>query len=164
MFQALTVLSIGNFFKSAKPRSKILILDSNPDVQSKKSFFTSAWTDLYKKQIEYIPNMEINEVDLSTRTLISEFGDKIKGDVLNVIPPNRAGLIAQNAGLITTNDKWCDVDWVTLESKKYKNVHVLGDATLSTEKMPKSYTANQHGKVAASYIDFLMVKHLRLVK
>ncbi|OUW05131.1 MAG: flavocytochrome C [Betaproteobacteria bacterium TMED156] len=141
---------VAHYFKLNKPRSKVLILDANPQIQSKKKLFISAWDNLYKNIIEYIPNVEINELDLGSKTLISLFGDRVKGDVLNVIPPNRAGEIAKSTGLITTNNKWCDVNWLTLESVKFKNIHILGDSTLATEKMPKSgHMANQHGKVVA---------------
>ena len=69
----------------------------------------------------------------------------------------RAGDIAQSAGLITANNRWCGVDWLTMESTAKKNIHVLGDATLSAPGMPKSgHMANQHGKVAAAAIIELM--------
>lgn len=144
---------IANYFKKYKPRSKVLVLDANADVQSKKVFFMSSWNSQYKNIVEYVPNMEISEVDLKSRTLITQFGDKVSGEVLNVIPPNTAGKIAHTAGLVTTNNKWCDVNWLNLESKQFKNIHILGDSTLATEKMPKSaHMANQHGKVVASAI------------
>jgi len=79
--------------------------------------------------------------------------DDVKGDVLNVVPPHRAGDLAAKAGLITTNNRWCDVDWRTMESKAVKGVHVLGDATLSAPAMPKSASmANNHAKIAAAAI------------
>lgn len=144
---------VANYFKQQKPRSKILVLDANSDVQSKKSFFMSSWDTMYKNIVEYVPDMEISELDYKSRTLITHFGDKVKGEVLNVIPPNTAGKVAHSAGLVTTNDRWCDVNWLNLESKKFKNIHILGDATLATEQMPKSaHIANQHGKVVASAI------------
>ena len=81
-------------------------------------------------------------------TVKLEFDD-VKGDVLNVVPPHRAGDIAVQAGLITANNRWCGVDWLTMESKAVKGVHVLGDATLSAPAMPKSASmANKHAKVA----------------
>ena len=77
----------------------------------------------------------------------------VAGDVLNVIPPMRAADIARDAGLITANERWCEVDWTTMESTKVPLVHVLGDATLSAPAMPKSgHMANQHGKAAAAAI------------
>jgi NADPH-dependent 2,4-dienoyl-CoA reductase/sulfur reductase-like enzyme len=79
--------------------------------------------------------------------------EDVRGDVLNVVPPQRAGDIALKAGLITTNNRWCDVDWRTMESKAAPGVHVLGDATLSAAAMPKSASmANNHAKIAAAGI------------
>jgi hypothetical protein len=83
--------------------------------------------------------------------------DSIKGDVLNVIPPMRAANIARSTGVITANNRWCEVDWLTMESTAVKGVHVLGDATLSAPAMPKSgHMANQHAKVAAAAIIEIM--------
>jgi hypothetical protein len=71
----------------------------------------------------------------------------LRGDVLNLIPPMRAGVIAHASELADWNESWCPVDWVTLESTRLPRVHVLGDATLSAPGMPKSgHMANQHGK------------------
>jgi NADH dehydrogenase FAD-containing subunit len=73
--------------------------------------------------------------------------------VLNVVPPHRAADLAAKSGLITTNNRWCDVDWRTMESKAVKGIHVLGDATLSAPAMPKSASmANNHAKIAAGAI------------
>lgn len=144
--------TVGHYFKTAKPRSKILILDANQDVTSKKGLFTAAWNSLYPGMIEYRPQSELRDVDVQTRTAILEF-DRVKADVLNVIPPQRAGDIARTTGLITANDRWCGVDWLTLESAAQKNIHILGDATLSAPGMPKSgHMANQQAKVAAAAI------------
>jgi sulfide dehydrogenase [flavocytochrome c] flavoprotein subunit len=88
---------------------------------------------------------------------VSNLGDRIKGDVLNLIPQQRAGNLARDAGLVTANDRWCEVNWMSLESIKVPGVHVLGDATLSAPGMPKSgHMANQHGKAAAAAIVELM--------
>jgi NADPH-dependent 2,4-dienoyl-CoA reductase/sulfur reductase-like enzyme len=101
--------------------------------------------------------MAVAEVDVQGRRFITNLGDTIKGDVLNLIPPQRAGDIARDAGLITANNRWCEIDWVTTESIKVKNVHVIGDATLSAPAMPKSgHMANQHGKAAAAAIVEMM--------
>ena len=84
---------------------------------------------------------------------LAEFGDRIEADVLNVVPPMAAAQIAREAGLINANDRWCNVDWLTLESTEARGIHVLGDATLSAPAMPKSgHMANQHGKAAAAAI------------
>jgi NADPH-dependent 2,4-dienoyl-CoA reductase/sulfur reductase-like enzyme len=101
--------------------------------------------------------MAVAEVDVGGRRFVTNLGDSLKGDVLNLIPPQRAGNIARDAGLITANNRWCEVDWVSTESIKVKNVHVIGDATLSAPAMPKSgHMANQHGKAAAAAIVELM--------
>ena len=143
---------IAAYLKQAKPRSKLLVLDANPDVSSKGPLFKKAWADLYKGVLEYHGNARAVGVDAATGTVKLEVED-VKGDVLNVVPPQRAGDIARKAGLITTNSRWCDVDWRTLESKAVPGVHVLGDATLSAAAMPKSGSmASGHAKVAAAAI------------
>jgi sulfite dehydrogenase len=141
---------IASYFKQAKPRSKVLVLDANPDVTSKGPLFKRAWSELYPGIVEYRGNA--NVVAVETGAVRTDF-DTIKGDVLNVVPPHRAGDIAAMSGLITTNNRWCDVDWRTMESKAAKGVHVLGDATLSATGMPKSASmANNHAKIAAAAI------------
>lgn len=141
------------YFKQHKPKSKILVLDANPDITSKKGLFLKAWTERYPGLIEYVPNSTLVNVDAGNRKLQFEFGDDVRADVLNVVPPQRAGNIAKQAGLITANDRWCEVDWLTTESIAAKGIHVLGDATLSAPAMPKSgFMANSHAKIAAEAI------------
>jgi len=144
------VCQVAAYFKAAKPRSKILVLDENADVTSKGPLFKKAWSELYAGMIEYRPNSKAIDVDVGARTVKLEFGDQ-KGDVLNVLPPMRAGAIA--APYITANRRWCEVDWLTFESKAAKGVHVLGDALQIAPAMPKSATmANGHGKVCAAAV------------
>jgi len=141
------------YFKRAKPRSKVLILDGNEDVISKKALFLKAWNDEYRGIVEYRPNCVLTEVDVRTSTLKFETTDDVTGDVLNVIPPQRAGSIAGQAGVITANDRWCEVDFLSFESIRVPNIHVLGDAIQVAPLMPKSgHMANQHAKVAAAAI------------
>lgn len=143
---------VAHYFKIAKPKSKVLILDANEDVQSKKGLFMAAWNGPYKGIVEYRPNSELEDVDARTLTAKLQFSD-VKADVLNVVPPQRAGNIAERTGLITANNRWCNVDWLTMESVKVKGIHVLGDATLSAPAMPKSgHMANQHAKVCAAAV------------
>jgi sulfite dehydrogenase len=142
---------VAAYFKQAKPRSKVLVLDANPDVTSKPGLFKAAWKDLYSN-LEYRGNSKAIGVDPKTMTVKLEVED-VKGDVLNVVPPQSAGDIARKAGLVTTNNRWCDVDWRTMESKAVKGIHVLGDATLSAPAMPKSGSmANNQAKIAAAAI------------
>ena len=146
------VCQVADYFKRAKPKSKIIVLDSNPDIVSKAGLFRAAWNGLYKGMIDYKPNSELADVDVKGMTVKLTFDD-VKGDVLNVVPPQRAGDIARTAGLITANQRWCGVDWLTCESTVAKGVHVLGDATLSASAMPKSASmANQHAKVCAAAV------------
>lgn len=141
------------YFKQAKPKSKVLILDANDDVTSKGPLFKKAWADRYKGIIEYRPGHKLIDVDVATKTLKFDFNDDLKADVLNVIPPMRAGDIAHQAGLATANKRWCEVDWLTMESVAAKNIHILGDSLQIAPAMPKSgHMANQHGKVAAAAI------------
>ena len=143
---------IAFYLKQAKPKSKLLVLDANEDIVSKKGLFLAAWNDLYKGIIQYMPNHEVKEVAAKAGSVKTDF-DTVKGDVLNVIPPQRAGNIAAQAKLITTNNRWCDVDWLTMESKVAAGIHILGDATLSAAAMPKSASmANNHAKIAAGAI------------
>jgi NADPH-dependent 2,4-dienoyl-CoA reductase/sulfur reductase-like enzyme len=146
------VSQVASYFKAAKPRSKVIMLDGNEDIVSKKGLFVAAWNDLYKGIIEYRPNQEAKDVDVRGMAVKTDF-DSFKGDVLNVVPPQKAGLVAEQAKLITANNRWCGVDWQTMESVAVPGVYVLGDATLSAAAMPKSASmANNHAKIAASAI------------
>ncbi len=143
---------VANYFKKHQRRSKVLILDANPDVTSKGPLFKKAWTELYPGIIEYRGNAKAVGVDARSGTVKLEVED-VRGDVLNVVPPQRAGDIAVSAGLVTANNRWCGVDWRTTESTAAKGVHVLGDATLSAALMPKSGSmANQQAKVCAAAV------------
>jgi sulfide dehydrogenase [flavocytochrome c] flavoprotein subunit len=144
------VSQIAAYFKAAKPRSKIILLDENPDVTSKGPLFKKAWADLYPGMIEYRGRSKALDVDVRSMTIKGEFADQ-RGDVLNVLPPMKAGAIA--APYITANQRWCEVDWLTFESKAVKGVHILGDSLQLAPLMPKSATmANGHGKVCAAAI------------
>lgn len=147
---------IAAYLKKAKPRSKVLVLDANPDLVSKGPLFKRAWADLYKGILEYRGSARVVGVDARTMTARLEVED-VKADVLNILPPQRAGDIAVRAGLATAGNRWCEVDWLTMESKAAKGVHVLGDATLSAPGMPKSGSmANQQGKLCAAAVVALL--------
>jgi len=147
------VCQVAWYFKRAKPRSKILVCDGNPDVTSKAALFKKAWAEEYRGLVEYRANNVLTDVDLATRTAKFETADDVKADVLNVVPPQRAGAIARAAGVITANNRWCEVDFRSFESVRGKGVHVLGDAIQIAQAMPKSgHMANNHGKIAAAAI------------
>jgi NADPH-dependent 2,4-dienoyl-CoA reductase/sulfur reductase-like enzyme len=145
---------VAAYFRARKPRSKVLLLDANADVTSKGPLFKKAWSDLYKGIIEYRPNSKAVDVDVRGRALKLEFDD-VKADVLNVLPPMKAGGAA--AAFITVNKRWCEVDWVTYESKAAKGVHILGDSLQIAPAMPKSGSmANAHARVCAAAVVALL--------
>ena len=141
---------VAAYLKEAKPRSKVLVLDANPEVQSKKALFERAFAQHYKGILEYRPNAELKEV--SGNVAKFEFED-VKADVLNVVPPQHAADLARTAGLVNINNRWVGVNWLTMESTAMPGIHVLGDATFPGPQMPKSgHMANQHAKVAAAAV------------
>jgi NADPH-dependent 2,4-dienoyl-CoA reductase/sulfur reductase-like enzyme len=148
---------VASYFSKAKPKSKVLILDANDDVTSKGPLFKKAWAERYKGIVEYRSKHVVQDVDAATNTLKFEFNDSVKADVLNLIPPMRAGEIAVKTGLATANKRWCEVDFLTFESKAAKNIHVLGDSIQIAPAMPKSgHMANQHGKTCAAAVVALL--------
>jgi len=96
-------------------------------------------------------------VDVASGTLKFEFNGDVKANVLNVLPNMRAGELAVKSGLATANKRWCEVDFLTFESKVVKNVHIIGDAIQIAPAMPKSgHMANQHGKTCAGAVVALL--------
>jgi NADPH-dependent 2,4-dienoyl-CoA reductase/sulfur reductase-like enzyme len=142
------------YFKQAKPRSKVLILDGNPDVTSKAGLFKKVWAEQYKGMVEYRGDHKVTAVDAKTNMIRFEIQDAVKADVMNVLPAMRAGRIAVQAGLNNqANGRWCGVDYQTFQSTAAKDVFVLGDAIQIAPAMPKSgHMANSHAKVAAAAI------------
>ncbi|HET7528372.1 MAG TPA: FAD/NAD(P)-binding oxidoreductase, partial [Burkholderiaceae bacterium] len=143
---------VADYFKRSKPRSKVLVLDANPEIQSKKVLFERAFAEHYRDLIEYRPNNELRQVDAAAGIAKLDFDD-VKADVINVVPPQRAADIARSAGLVNINQRWVGVHWLTMEATAVPGIHVLGDATFAAPLMPKSgHLANQHAKVAAAAI------------
>ncbi|NYH97280.1 NAD(P)/FAD-dependent oxidoreductase [Cupriavidus plantarum] len=148
---------VADYLKRNKPRSKVLILDANPDITSKGALFRQVWQTRYAGMIEYRPQYDTSDVDPATRTLKFDVQDDEKADVINLLPPQRAGAIAVATGLATANGRWCEVDFMTMESRVAPNIHIIGDAIQIAPLMPKSgHMANQHGKVAAGAIVALL--------
>ena len=146
------------YFKNFKPKSKVIVLDGNEDIVSKKGLFTKAWNETYKGFVEYRNNQTLLDVDVVTLTAKLEFGDQ-KADVLNVLPPMRAGDIARSFGMANANGRWCQVDFLTYESSAIANIHIIGDAIQIAPGMPKSgHMANQHAKVCAAAVVELLTK------
>ena len=142
------------YFKNAKPKSKVLILDANPDVTSKGALFKKVWAEQYKGIIEYRGQHKATAVDARAGLIKFEVQEDVKANVINALPSMRAGLIAVQTGLNNqANSRWCGVNYQTFESTAAKDVHVLGDSIQIAPAMPKSgHMANSHGKVAAAAI------------
>jgi NADPH-dependent 2,4-dienoyl-CoA reductase/sulfur reductase-like enzyme len=150
------VCQVAHYLRAVKPRCKILVFDANEEVLSKKDIFLAAWRDLYPGMVEYRPNSELVDVDAAALTAHFDF-EEARGDVLNIIPPQRAGAIAINLDLANANGKFCSIDFLTYESTAQEHVHLLGDAIQPASLMPKSgHMANQHGKVCAAAIIALL--------
>jgi NADPH-dependent 2,4-dienoyl-CoA reductase/sulfur reductase-like enzyme len=142
------------YLKTHKPRSKVIVLDANPVITSKRALFERAWRELYPGMIEYLPGSELQQVEVATKTVKTGF-DTVRSDVLNIIPPQRAGRIAQEAGLANVEGRWCEVDFLSYASKVLPRVHVIGDSIESG--LPKSaYMANAQAKICARAIVALM--------
>lgn len=143
---------IAHYLRARKPRAKLLVLDANSEIQSKKALFAAAFAGPYRDIIEYRPDSTLLSVDAQTLSAELEF-DRVRADVLNIIPPMRAGRLVDRLGIPLTNGRWVDVDWRTMEARALPGVHVIGDAVLAAPGMPKSgHIANQQAKLAAAAI------------
>lgn len=148
---------IAYYLKSNRPKSKLLLFDANPDIQSKRDLYLAAWKAHYPNLLQYIPNADIASVDAKGRVVDFSVQGKVRADLWNIIPPQRAGGIARTAGLASVGNNWCGVDFLSYESTAAKNIHVIGDAIAGSPGMPKSgHMANQEGKVCAAAIAELL--------
>ena len=142
------------FLKTHKPRAKLVVLDANNDVVSKAGLFKAVFRTY--PNLEYRPTSRLERVDLGTREVVPVIGDRVRYDVLNLIPPQRAGAIALQAGLGDANNRWCEVNHVTYESVKQPGVHVIGDATTGLPVPKSGNIANSMGKICATAIVHLL--------
>lgn len=142
------------YFKNFKPRSKVLILDANPDVTSKGPLFKKVWAEQYKGIVEYRGQHKTVAVDAKAGLVKFEVHDDVKAQVINALPSMRAGAIAVQAGLNNmANNRWCGVNYQSFESTAARDVFVIGDSIQIAPAMPKSgHMANSHAKVAAAAI------------
>jgi len=138
------------YLKTHKPKAKLIVLDANQNVVSKAALFRAAWQAY--PNLEYRGSNKVVKVDPRAREVTTDFGDRVRYDVVNVIPPQRAGTIAVQADLVGADKRWCEVDHVTYESVKHRNIHVIGDSTTGLP-VPKSGTiANAMGKISANAV------------
>lgn len=144
---------VASYFKQAKPKSKVLILDANQDVTSKGGLFKKVWAEQYKGIIEYRGQHKTTGVDAAAGLIRFDVQSDVKADVINILPPQRAGAIAVKTGLANSNGRWVGVNYQTFESTAAKDIHVIGDAIQLAPGMPKSgHMANSQAKVAAAAV------------
>jgi sulfide dehydrogenase [flavocytochrome c] flavoprotein subunit len=147
---------IAHYLKTKKPRSKILILDAK-DGFSQQRLFEQAWQELYPGMIERIALSQggrVTSVDPATNTIVTDFGN-YTADVANVIPPQKAGRIAEAAGA-ADNTGWCPIDPVTFASKLVPNIHVIGDACIAGAIPKSASAANAQAKACAAAVVSLL--------
>ncbi len=142
------------YLKTRKPKAKLIVLDANPNVISKAGLFRAAWKDY--PNLEYRGTNKVTKVDPGQREVTTDFGDRVKYDVVNLIPPQRAGTIAVQADLVGADKRWCEVNHVTYESAKHKNIHVVGDSTIGLPVPKSGNIANSMGKIAAVAVVHLL--------
>ena len=148
------VCQVAFYLKNHKPNSKIIVLDANAEIISKKGLFTKVWAEMYAGMIDYRPNSSVVDVDVATKTVKTEF-ESVQANVLNVIPPQRAGKIAQIIGAANVDKRWCEVDFLTYESNLVPNVHIIGDSVSAA--LPKSaHMATSQARVCANAIVAMM--------
>jgi len=147
------VCQVASYLQKNKPKSKVLVFDANQDVTSKGKLFKEAWAKLYPGIIQYSPEHNVTAVDAKTRTIKFEVQEDVKADVLNILPPMRAGDLIVKAGLADANARWSNVNFLNFESAVAKDIHIIGDSIQVAPAMPKSgHMANQHAKVTAATI------------
>jgi NADPH-dependent 2,4-dienoyl-CoA reductase/sulfur reductase-like enzyme len=145
---------VAYYFKQHKPKSKVIVLDANAEIVSKKGLFTKVFNETYAGIVDYRANSMVTAVDVAAKSVTTEF-DTVKADVINIIPPQRAGKPAQMAQLNNIDKRWCEVDFLSYESKLAANVHVIGDAVSAA--LPKSaHMATNQAKICANAIVQLM--------
>jgi NADPH-dependent 2,4-dienoyl-CoA reductase/sulfur reductase-like enzyme len=147
---------IAHYLKTRKPRSKLIVLDAK-DAFSKQRLFQDAWSKLYPDHLEWVPlsgGGRVTEVDAAGKVLRTEFGEH-KAQVANVIPPQRAALIAQRAG-VADRSGWCPIDPATFESRLQPGIHVIGDAAIMGAIPKSAFAANAEAKTCAAVVAGLL--------
>jgi NADPH-dependent 2,4-dienoyl-CoA reductase/sulfur reductase-like enzyme len=143
------------YLQTHKPKSKLIVLDANKDIVSKTGLFKAVFKD-YAANLEYRPAQKVEKIDTAAREVTTDIGDRVKYDVINLIPPQRAGAIAVETDLLGGDKRWCEVDHVTYESVKQKNIHVIGDATIGLPVPKSGNIANAMGKICATAVASLL--------
>lgn len=141
---------VADYLKRNKPGAKVIVLDANPAIAAERTTFEYAFNNVHAGVIEYHPGVTINSIDPVNMLARTNLGD-IAASVLNPIPAQRAGSLARDLGLVNVDGRWAGVDVLSYESTVHAGVHVIGDASATTQ--PKAgHIANAEAKVCADAI------------
>jgi sulfide dehydrogenase [flavocytochrome c] flavoprotein chain len=144
---------VADWLKRNKPGSKVIVLDANAGIQAERHTFETAFAGLFAGIVEYVPNAAVKSIDTGPSRIVvdSQMGTFL-GDVVNAIPPQRAGKIVLDNGLANSADgRWAGVKAATFESTAFAGIHVIGDSC--SAGIPKAgHIGNQEGKTAADAI------------
>jgi sulfide dehydrogenase [flavocytochrome c] flavoprotein chain len=142
---------VAHYFKAHKPKAKILILDSKTGFPN-QDLFEAAWARYYPGMIDWIPSDfsgGIKAVDPTTLSVMTD-GESFTGDVVNIIPKQRANAIARQAGLVDATG-WCPINPLSFQSTQDASIHVVGDSIAG--HLPKSaFSAALEGTMCAATI------------
>ena len=152
---------IARYLQRQKPRSKVVMLDANTTFFNQKAFF-----HIWKKEYAFANQKSLIErhsgeavavagFDATNRTIITRSGQQIKADVINIIPPQKAGEIAISSGLVDQSG-WCPIDLLTFESSLQANIHIIGDAAIIPGMSKSGASANTQGKACAAAVAALL--------
>lgn len=141
---------VADWLKKNRVGSKVIVLDANPGIIAEPLAFTNAFNVVHKGVIEYHPGVTINSIDATTMSLNTSLGN-LKANVINAIPPHKAGKVVVANGLANAGGRWAGVDVLTYQSTAAPGIHVIGDASATTQ--PKAgHIANQEAKICADAI------------
>lgn len=142
---------VADYLKRNKPGSKVIVLDSNPDITVERDTFNHAFTQTYAGIVQYVPNTLLQAVDSIKKVAITSFGD-YRADVLNVIPPHQAGSIVKNHGLANSSSgDWANVNPLSYESTAVQGIHIIGDSQ-GTGQPKAGHIANAEAKICADAV------------
>jgi len=141
---------VADWLKRNRPGAKVIVLDANPSIVAERANFERAFTVTHAGTIQYVPNAPVDFVDVGAKTIHTPMG-AFRGDAINVIPTNVGPALLKDLGLANAPRGFASVDVLDYQSTAAAGVHVVGDASATTQ--PKAgHIGNQEGKVCADAI------------
>ena len=141
--------AVAHYFKAAKPRAKIVILDDKDELAVPEDLLRQ-WARAFPGMIEWVSRSaggQVLAVDVASRTLNTS-GGVLRADVINFIPAQRAGEIAESIGVADLSG-WCPVEDLTMRSQRRKGAFVIGDAVSGT-RVKTGALAAAHARACAA--------------